>query len=165
MRPTPAFLLSAAALAALLLGASAQTPPSSDRDLYSVAKPKAVVRQEPEPKAKALWTLWRYAPVEALSYRGDWVRVRDFEGDSGWVKRAELTHEVATVAVTAKEGKLRKGPGAGQKVLWLLDRGYALRIFAVKGDWVEVSDLDEVNGWIHRDEVWGFPPPVPVTEQ
>jgi SH3-like domain-containing protein len=156
--------LAALALAALFLGASAQIRPGPGKDLYSVSKAKAVVRQEPEPKAKVLWTLWRYAPVEAMSYRGDWIRIRDFEGDSGWVKRAELTHEVATVAVTSKEGKLRKNPGAGQKILWLLDKGYSLRVFALKGDWVEVSDLDEVNGWLHRDEVWGFPPPAPVPE-
>ncbi|HAH06004.1 MAG TPA: hypothetical protein DCM05_05650 [Elusimicrobia bacterium] len=161
MRPVLALLF------ALAASAAAQTPaaPKTAQELYSVARPKILVREEPEKKAKALWPLWKYAPVEALSYRGDWVRVRDFEGDSGWVQRSELTQRVPTVCVRGKEGKLRKAAGPSSKLLWLLDRGFALRIFAVKGDWVEVSDLDEVNGWIHRDEVWGFPPPPPTVEQ
>lgn len=152
-------LLPAALLALFALPASALLQPASDKELFSVVKAKILVRENPEKKAKALWPLWKYMPVEALSYRGDWVRVRDHEGDTGWVQRSELTHDVPTVCVIAKEGKLRKKPGSSEKLLWLLDRGYALRLFAVKGDWAEVSDLDEVNGWIRRDELWGFSTP------
>ncbi|MBI5242514.1 MAG: hypothetical protein HY922_02375 [Elusimicrobia bacterium] len=135
-------------------------------DYFSVKKAKVLVREEPDPKAKVLWPLWRFAPVEAVSYRGDWVRVRDFEGDAGWVKKSELTSDVPTVQVKAKEGRIRKGPGEKQKIIWLLDRGFALRVFGAKGDWLDVGDLDAVSGWIHSDEVWGFPPPKnPSSEQ
>ena len=153
-------LAAAGSWACLLLAAGGAAPAqTSNADFFSVKKAKAVVRTEPEPKAKALWTIWRFAPVEAMSYRGDWIRIRDFEGDGGWVKKSDLAGDVPTVAVTAKEGKVRAGPSEKQKVVWLLDRGYALRVFASKGDWLDIGDLDAVSGWIRRDEVWGFPPP------
>lgn len=157
--------LSLPALAAAGLCAALCLAAEQGADYFSVKKAKTFVREEPEPKAKVLWTLWRFAPVEAVSYRGDWIRVSDFEEDVGWVKAADLTSDVPTVQVKAREGRIRKGPGAKEKIVWLLDRGYSLRVFAAKGDWLDVGDLDAVSGWIHSDEVWGFPPPNNPSEQ
>ena len=31
-----------------------------------------------------------------------------------------------------------------------------MRVFSIRGDWIEVSGLDEASGWIHKRVVWGF---------
>jgi len=160
-RCRPLLALAAGGLCACLLLCAGRPGPAQTAamDFFSVKKAKAAVRAEPEAKAKALWILWKFAPVEAVSYRGDWVRIRDFEGDTGWVRRSDLASDVPTVLVKVKEGKVRSGPGEKNKVVWLLDRGYALRVFGSRGEWYDVGDLDAVSGWINSDEVWGFPPP------
>jgi SH3-like domain-containing protein len=141
-----------------LLSAFLSAASTSEKEFLSVKGAKVSVRENPEGKAKALWTMWKYSPAEVVSFRGDWVRIRDFEGDTGWLKKTDLA-AVETVAVVKKEGRLREKPDAKAKVLWILDKGYSLRVFGADGEWLEVSDLDDASGWIRRDEVWGAPPP------
>ncbi|MFA6029068.1 MAG: SH3 domain-containing protein [Elusimicrobiota bacterium] len=151
----PRTLLILALLAFLASPPYAQTP---EKEFYSVKPVKVSVREEPETTAKKLWTMWKFCPVEVVSYRGDWVRVRDFEGDLGWLRKVDLS-EIPTVAVVRKDVALRKSPAKDGKVLWLLEKGYALRVFGAKGDWLEVSDLDSASGWLRTEDAWGAPPP------
>ena len=149
-----------AALSTLLWlsGPGATLAETPETEFLSVRPLKASVRKEPDSASERLWIIWKYSPVEVVSYRGDWVRVKDFEGDSGWLKRSELSAD-PTTAVKSKEGRLRKDPGDKSKVLWMLERGYSMRVFGSSGPWVEVSDLESVSGWIHEADLWGAPPP------
>ncbi|HVE12393.1 MAG TPA: SH3 domain-containing protein [Elusimicrobiota bacterium] len=160
-----------AALAGLLLAASLAAASVADRDFKSVLPTDAKVcndadsgalcvwvREKPLATATALWKLWKFSPVEIVSYRGDWARIRDYEGDEGWLPKSVLD-DTATVCVRVKEGKIRVKPDSRARVEWTLDQGYSLRVFAEKGEWYEVSDLGDVSGWIHRGSVWGAPPP------
>lgn len=144
----------AAVLAALAVAASAQF--IGETEFLSVKTARANLREEPEKKAPLMWRLWKYMPVEVVAYKGDWVRVRDLDGDEGWMERSVL-HETPTVMVARKEAELRAKPGG--KVVWLLERGYSLRVFAEQGEWLEVSDLSTASGWVLKSSVWGFPPP------
>ncbi|MFH2203885.1 MAG: SH3 domain-containing protein [Elusimicrobiota bacterium] len=125
----------------------------SDVELMSVVSKRANVREEPDEDAEILWQMWRFMPVEVIAYRGDWRKVRDLDGDTGWMHKVALA-DIPTVMVKSKDAKLRKSRGG--KVVWLLDRGFALRVFSVRGDWIEVSDLSTASGWIHKSAVWGY---------
>lgn len=145
---------------ALLLAAlSAFAMSSGDQEFLSVSVPKANVRKAPSEKAPLAWVVYKFAPLEVVAYRGDWIRVRDYEGDEGWMSKSLLTSEVPTTCVAVKEAKVHQGPGSKTKAVWVLERGYALRLFGAKGDWYEVSDLDEVSGWVHKSALWGMEPP------
>jgi SH3-like domain-containing protein len=125
----------------------------SEKELMSVVVKKASVRSEPDDEAEVLWRMWKYMPVEIIAYRGDWRRVRDLDGDEGWMHKSGLGN-VPTVMIKKKDAPLRKTRGG--KVLWLLDRGYAMRVFSIRGKWVEVSDLSSASGWVRVRDVWGF---------
>ncbi|PIP83259.1 MAG: hypothetical protein CO113_05775 [Elusimicrobia bacterium CG_4_9_14_3_um_filter_62_55] len=125
-------------------------------EFRSVKTKTAEVRRDSDKKAKSAWKMWKYFVVEILKYRGDWRRVRDFEGDEGWVHKDDLDG-TPCVQVKGKTANLRKTPGG--TVLWELEHGYALRVFSRRGDWLEVSDLEDANGWIHVDTVWGMTDP------
>lgn len=140
------------AILAFALAGAAWAQLASSVEYRSIKEKRAEVRAEPEEKAEVLWRVWKYMPVEVAAYKGDWRLVRDLDGDEGWVHKDALS-EVPTVMVRTKEAKLRSAPGG--KILWVLDRGYPMRVFRVRGDWLEVSDLDEVSGWIHASTVWG----------
>ena len=92
----------------------------SDKEYLSVVSDKANVRVSPEEDAEVLWQVWKYMPVEIIAYRGDWRKIRDLDGDKGWMHKATLG-KIATVMVKEKDAKLRKTRGG--KVIWLLDRG------------------------------------------
>ncbi|MFH1724465.1 MAG: SH3 domain-containing protein [Elusimicrobiota bacterium] len=129
---------------------------AAEPEFLSVRTERCNVRAAPQEGAEILWKMWKYFAVEVVGYRGAWVRVRDFEGDEGWMHKSVVS-DIPTVQVVPKEAKLRESPGG--KVVWILDRGYSLRVFGKKGAWLEVSDLESASGWIHESVVWGAPPP------
>jgi SH3-like domain-containing protein len=54
------------------------------------------------------------------------------------------------VSLKAAEGNLRRGPGLGHRIDWVLKRrGMPLEITAEYGHWRRVQDQDGVGGWIH----------------
>ena len=136
----------------LCAAAPARAQSLGEPEFLSVKTKRAELREQPDKKAPVLWRLWKYMPVEVVAYRGDWVRVRDLDGDQGWMGKDALC-DVPAVMVSLKEAALRASPNG--KALWLLERGYALRVFSRKGDWLEVSDLASASGWIHKSAVWG----------
>lgn len=146
-RHLPALLLLSAAL-------PFAQPPSARAEYLSVASRKANVRQGPGPRKAVLWQAWRLTPFMVLDWVGDWAKVQDYEGDVGWVY-GTLLADVPTVIVSAKTAAVRGGPGAGYRGLWTLDEGYTLKVLAVDGVWLKVTDDDEVRGWVLRRSVWG----------
>jgi len=54
------------------------------------------------------------------------------------------------VSLKAAEGNLRRGPGLGHRIDWVLKRrGMPLEITAEFGHWRRVQDQDGASGWIH----------------
>lgn len=147
-RGNPLLALSLAAVLPFAQGSDARA------EYLSVASRKANVREGPGPRKAVLWQAWRLTPFMVLDWVGDWAKVQDYEGDVGWVYGSLLT-DVPTVIVSAKTAAVRGGPGAGYRGLWTLDEGYTLKVLAVDGVWLKVTDDDEVRGWVLRRSVWG----------
>lgn len=139
------------ALAAALLSAQA---PDVRAEYLSVSSRRANVREGPGTRRPVLWQAWRLTPFFVVDWVGDWAKVRDCEGDDGWV-HGSLLADTPTVIVTAKKAAVRSGPGAGYLGLWSLEEGYTLKVLAVDGVWLKVTDDDEVRGWVLRRSVWG----------
>ena len=124
----------------------------SSPEIFSVKTMKANVHESPSNASPVLWHLWKFMPVKVIAYKEEWVKFSDLDGEEGWVHKSVLS-EVPTVMVKVKEAQLHKSPGG--PVVWILDRGYSLRVFASDGEWLEVSDLGSSSGWVHRGSVWG----------
>jgi SH3-like domain-containing protein len=141
----------------LLLAGSAQAQFEARSEYLSAATDEVDVHDGPTDSSDVVWNLWKYMPVEIIGYRGNWRQIRDLDGHIGWMQKEDLV-KTRTVMVSVKEANLRKTRGG--KIEWVLERGFSLRVFSTKGDWLEVSDLSAVSGWIHKSVVWGAIEPV-----
>ena len=144
-------------LTALLALPGSSGPLSAGPEFLSVKTPRASVRESPDKKAPVLWNVWKLMPLETVAYQGAWVKVRDLDGDEGWMAIETLCDIPSVMASPKKGAQLRRTPGG--KVEWILDRGYSLRVFSEKDEWLEVSDLNEASGWVLKSEVWGASAP------
>jgi SH3-like domain-containing protein len=45
---------------------------------------------------------------------------------------------------------MRSGPGTGHEVLWVLNKGYPLKVLRRQGRWLEVQDFENDKGWVAR---------------
>ncbi|MBW0186288.1 MAG: SH3 domain-containing protein, partial [Hydrogenophaga sp.] len=99
--------MAAAGLCLLALCASAA---HAQQNMVSVAGSTLNMREGPGTQSAVLWELKRGYPLEITDRKGSWVKVRDFEGDTGWVARS-LTGKAPHHVVKSKVANIRSGPG------------------------------------------------------
>lgn len=54
------------------------------------------------------------------------------------------------VSVDRPEINMRAGPGTQHEVMWQLARGYPLQVIRTQGDWIQVQDFENDQGWVSR---------------
>lgn len=140
--------LLAICLSATAVAASAQT-------MVSISGSTVNMREEPSLDSTVLWELQRGYPLQVVERKGNWLEVKDFENDTGWVARS-LTSDEPHHIVKSKVLNLRSEPGTDSKVLAQMQYGELLKTLGKRGDWVRVERYTGETGWVSRRLVWGF---------
>jgi SH3-like domain-containing protein len=143
----------ARALLALMLVAS--TAALQAREMVSVAKAEINMRAGAGTHTAALWTLARGYPLEVTARQGPWLKVRDFENDTGWVYRP-LVAKTPHMVVKSRVANVRSTPNTRSRVLGKADHGEVLRTLEHRDDWVRVQREGGLKGWVARRLLWGW---------
>ncbi|MDA8142028.1 MAG: SH3 domain-containing protein [Desulfobacteraceae bacterium] len=113
----------------------------------------ATIRSDPNAKAQQLWQVEKYHPLLVLEIKNNWCRVKDFEGDQGWVQISSLD-KTPTVIVKVNRCNVRSGPGPDKEIAFTVDKGIPFKVLQKKGDWLEVQHADGDRGWVLKSLVW-----------
>jgi len=145
----------AVVLFVLMLGVIfASSSPAMDK-MVAINRPEVNMRSGPGTNYKILWVLKRGYPLQVVDRKNKWYRVRDFEGDTGWVY-ASLTNREAHFVVKKEKVNLRSGPGTHYRIVAQAKRGVVFRtVKRVKG-WVKVKHENGITAWVARQLVWGW---------
>lgn len=135
-------------LAATATAARAQTMVSIDGSTVNM-------REGPSTRSTVLWELRRGYPLQVTQRRGNWLAVKDFEGDTGWVARS-LTARVPHHVVKSKVANVRSGPGTGYRIVGRAEYGELMRTREKRDGWVRVERDQGASGWIAKRLLWGF---------
>lgn len=135
-------------LAAATLGAAGQ-------ELVRVRAAVANLRASPALDGQVLWQLRNGYPLQVLQREGEWLRVRDFEGDEGWIA-ARLTEPRRHHVVRARTLNLRAGPGLQHPVVGVARYGDVLPTLRRAGDWVQLRGPDGRPAWAAAEHLWGW---------
>jgi len=92
-------------------------------------------------------------PVVVLERKMDWLLVEDYRGRKGWVF-ASLVTELRTVIIKVFKGNLRSGPSLKDDIIVQLDHGTIMSVLEKNGEWLKVSHLEELTGWLHLKVIW-----------
>ncbi len=131
------------------------TPAAAQPEHVSIARGSVTMRAGPGTQHAAQWTLSKGYPLRVTGRTGQWIRVRDFENDTGWVYRP-LTGSERHHIVKASVANLRSGPGAHHRLVAKLARGEVVRTVTTQRQWVQVRTEAGVLGWVARSLVWGW---------
>ena len=104
-------------------------------------------------KGKVDFAMGKYYPLKKISKKGNWYKVKDFEGDVGWVHSSLLSSEAAAI-VRIKKANVRSKPDRKSNIVFYAEKGCALKVLEEKGEWVEVQCGDGSKGWIHKNIIW-----------
>ncbi len=113
------------------------------------------MRQGPGTHTPVLWELKKGYPLQIVERKGNWVKVRDFEGDTGWVARS-LTGSTPHHVVKSRVANIRSGPGTQHRIVGKAEYGELLRTREKRADWVRVERESGVGGWIAKQLLWGW---------
>lgn len=69
------------------------------------------------------------------------------------------------LSVTAEQVNVRSGPGAEYDVVWAAARYYPLEVLDRDGNWLQVSDYENEEGWIYRSLLAAVPAVVVVSKK
>lgn len=139
-------------LSVLLLLAA---PQAAAQQMVSVSSDNVNLRSGPGKQYQADWILGEGYPLEVIGRRGDWLKVSDFENDSGWIYRS-LTNSTPHHIVKVKVANLRSQPSTRSRILAKLDYGDVLRTLERKNNWVKVRREGGLRGWVARRLLWGW---------
>lgn len=142
--------LCAALLAPLVAPASAHAA-----DMVSVRGPVLNMRAGPGTQHEVLWQLQRGYPLQVIQRQGKWLKIRDFENDTGWVAQS-LTSRSPHHIVKARVANLRSGPSTRYRVLGQARYGDLLRTLDKRAAWVRVERENGAKGWVSRALLWGW---------
>ena len=148
--PTRTLLIASSLCLSALFSTAAQA-----QTMVSVKGSTLNMREGPGTHTAVLWELKRGYPLQITERKGSWLRVRDFEGDTGWVARS-LTGNTPHHVVKSKVANLRAGPGTQHRIVGRLEYGELLRTREKRADWVRVERSEGVSGWIAKRLLWGF---------
>ena len=96
----------------------------------------------------------RFYPLSVREEENGYLKVRDFEGRKGWIKKNLLNNNKAVV-VDVERVNVRSGPGTNFPIVFKAYRGVAFKVVGSKGDWLEVMHENGQSGWIFKSLTWG----------
>ncbi len=129
-------------------------PAAAADEILAVKVKKANFRAGPSMRSQVLFTADKNYPVQVISRRRDWCRVKDFEGEVAWVA-GRLLADVRCIAVKVKKANIRQRPTVDSPVLYVAERGAAFRVLERSGRWLKVEHVSGASGWLHRALAWG----------
>lgn len=135
----------------LLAGASS----AQAREMVSVDKPVINMRVGAGTRTSAVWKLYSGYPLEVTEHKGQWLKVRDFEGDGGWVY-GPLTGKKRHHIVKVDIANMRSSPSTGARLIDKLERGEVVQTLERRQNWVKVQEEGGMRGWIARRLLWGW---------
>jgi SH3-like domain-containing protein len=120
---------------------------------YATIAVGANIRSDASLTSEVLRTVPPGYPVAVLERQGDWFLVQDFRERKGWVFASFVT-ELRTVIIKVYKGNLRSGPSLTDDIIVQLDHGTVMAVLERSGEWLKVSNSEELTGWLNRKVVW-----------
>jgi len=123
-------------------------------ETVSVLKDGANVRTGPSTTDQVAMELFQGYPLKVVEKKGDWLKVSDFENDTGWISKT-LVGPGNTVIVNAQKTiNMRSEPSTTATIVANIERGVVLTKISAKGDWVKVKHAKGTEGWISKSLLW-----------
>lgn len=123
--------------------------------MVSLSADRVNLRTAPSTKSKVKWVLGKGVPLQVISSKGKWLKVRDFENDSGWVY-GQLTTNKGHMVVKRKIVNIRSGPGTKYRIIAQAQYGVVFRTLKQIKGWAKVRHENGTIGWISRKLLWGW---------
>lgn len=127
----------------------------------SLKAEKVNVRRGPSSDHPVAWVFQRKGlPVEIVAEFDTWRRVRDSDGEEGWILQNMLSGKRTAMMAPWKQGQsisLYDSPSLQGGVVAKLAAGVVGDVSSCTGDWCEIT-AGGYDGYIEQTQLWGVYP-------
>lgn len=136
---------------------SADAAESNTKDFTYMKANEVNVRAGPNKRYPIKWIIKNKGePGRVISQFENWTKIRDIDGDEGWVHNSMLNKKVHGILLSNKVELLHSGPSDASKPIARLKSGIRFGVQkCLKNSWCLIS-IDGLNGWIPQSEIWGL---------
>ena len=123
----------------------------------SLAKDKVYVRTGPAVRYPIKWVFQKGGlPIEVIQEFDTWRKIRDIEGEEGWIHQSLLSGK--RNVIIKKEKKLvtlLRDPMAESRPVAALEPNVVAALTQCVGSWCEIR-VQGYEGWVERKMLWGI---------
>ena len=95
----------------------------------------------------------KFLPIEVLDKSETWIKIKDFENNSGWVHISQVSKKKS--AINKKNNSvLYKKPTIYSKPIAKLEIGRLVLIKKCQAKWCKITSGD-FSGWVYKNSLWG----------
>lgn len=127
----------------------------------SLKAEKVNVRRGPSSDHPVAWVFQRKGlPVEIVAEFENWRRVRDSDGEEGWILQNMLSGKRTAVMAPWKQGQtvpLHASRGAASGLVAQVGAGVVGEVEGCDGEWCEVT-AGGYDGYVEQTQLWGVYP-------
>jgi len=132
----------------------------------SIKSSEVNVRRGPNTRYPIEWVYKKKGePVEVIAQFEHWYRIKDFNGDEGWVKSAMITKKRRGVIAVNTQDKSKKDtarlyaklydePNTSSPILANIEHSKRVDIIQCNKQWCQIK-ITDLSGWIEKSYLWG----------
>jgi SH3-like domain-containing protein len=122
----------------------------------TLAAEKVFVRTGPALRYPIKWVYQRERlPVEIIQEFDTWRKIRDMDGDDGWVHQSLLSGDRSAIVKGEGNVGVRKEAQADSRIVAYLEPTVITALEACHGAWCEIK-ADGYEGFVERKFLWGI---------
>lgn len=122
----------------------------------SLRSDKVFVRTGPALRYPIKWVYKRQGlPVEIIQEFDTWRKIRDRDGEEGWIHQSLLSGKRHAVIVGDLTTFMFKKPESTAKKLAILENGSVLALKKCDAFWCQ-GEIEGFSGWVERKSLWGI---------
>ena len=123
-------------------------------DYVSIKKDNVNIRTGPGTDSPVSMELFTGYPLKVESKKGDWLKISDYEKDTGWIHSSMVIPNKNVIVAATKSANMRNTPDTKAAVVADIERGVVLSVVSVKGKWKQVKHSSGTVGWVHETLLW-----------
>jgi SH3-like domain-containing protein len=127
----------------------------------SLKAEKVNVRRGPSSDHPVAWVFQRKGlPVEIIAEFENWRRIRDSEGEEGWILQNMLAGKRTAVVAPWRQDRtvpMRSSATGDGAIIAQLSSGVLGEVSSCTGDWCEIA-AGGYEGWVEQSMLWGVYP-------
>ena len=121
----------------------------------TVSSNEAYVRAGPGKKYPIQWVFKRAGiPVEITLEFDHWRKIRDYEGQEGWIHKSLLSGKRNAMVQSQDTVSMFRKPEQSSRLIALLEPAVIVKIDECKPVWCRI-EASGYKGWVEKENLWG----------